>query len=311
MSIIRAANAKEIYIKRKLFVIVGLKFLCLLLIFAFCVSCTAQSANLSFDKKIDVGGYSLYINCTSAFKDKPTVILEAGMNESSETWNKIQPEVSKFARVCVYDRAGLGKSDKLLQTKRTAGQIVKDLQILLEKAQINGPFILVGHSFGGLIVRQFAVSFSKNVVGMVLVDSVHEEESEKWLSIIPAEVRKQLEADGAAMQPLGRESIDVAESEKQLKVTNWRTNIPLIVLARGKASYNIEDYAPMLRSFAPKGEELRIEMQKDLACKSTNNSFSFAEKSGHFIHHDEPELVVQSIRAVIESVRSKKPLKTK
>jgi pimeloyl-ACP methyl ester carboxylesterase len=145
------------------------------------------------------------------------------------------------------------------------------------------------------------------MIGMVLVDSVHEEETEKWLGVIPPEIRKQMDAAGGR-QMLGGEAIDLATSMKQMKTEKWRTHIPLIVLARGRASFNPNDYPPPLRSFAPKGEELRIEMQKDLAARSTNGRFLFAARSGHFIQQDEPELVVNAIRQIVEStgLRSKK-----
>lgn len=260
----------------------------------------------AFDKKIDVGGYGLHILCSAKpNKESPTVILEAGLNQSSETWNEVQPEVAKFTRVCSYDRAGLGKSDAPKQQQRnTSQQIVKDLHLLLEKAGINPPLVLVGHSFGGINVRLYASLYPKEVVAMVLVDSVHEEETEKWLAMIPTETRKQMEAAGA-MQLLGSESIDLETSMKQMKAAKWHTTIPLIVLARGRASYNPDDYPPPLRSFAPKGEELRIKMQKNLASCSSKGKFLFAEKSGHIIQSDEPALVVDAIRQVVEATKPK------
>jgi pimeloyl-ACP methyl ester carboxylesterase len=293
-----------------------LKNISLSLIFTFCFSCAAaqqpssqnqfhKDAASFIEKKVDVGGYALYISCSPAVGNSPVVILESGMNQSSETWSKIRSEVAKFARVCVYDRAGLGKSDAPGGGQaRTSLQIVRDLHALLEKAGIDAPYVLVGHSFGGFNVRLFASSYPTKVAGMVLVDSIHEEETEKWLAMIPPEIRNEME-DAGGMRLLGGESVDLQESEKQIKAAKWRTSIPLIVLARGKASYNPEDYPPVLRRFAPKGEELRIEMQKDLAGRSIKGKFIFAEKSGHFIQQDEPELVIESIRQVVEAARLK------
>lgn len=259
----------------------------------------------AFSKKIDLGGYGLYLNCSAwTNKDVPTVILEAGLNNDSDTWTKVQPEIAKFARVCSYDRAGMGTSDPAPAKPGTSQQIVRDLHLLLERAGINGPFVLVGHSFGGLIVRMFASSYPKEVAGMVLVDSVHEEESEKWLSLLPPETRKQMEASGGR-QIRGGEAIDLETSFKQMQSANWRTGVPLIVLSRGRASFSVDDYPPALRSLAPKGEELRLEMQRDLATRSTNSKFVFAERSGHMIQLDEPEVVVNAIREVIQSTKLK------
>jgi CubicO group peptidase (beta-lactamase class C family)/pimeloyl-ACP methyl ester carboxylesterase len=258
----------------------------------------------AFEKKVDVGGYGLHISCSATTnKEAPTVVLESGLNQGSETWIEVQLEVAKFARVCSYDRAGLSKSDASSDKQaRTSQQMVKDLHLLLDKAGVTAPFVLVGHSFGGVNVRLFASLYPKEVVGLVLVDSVHEEETEKWLAILSSDIRKQLEAAGGR-ELLGAEKVDLETSMKQMQAAKWRTDIPLIVLARGTASFNLDDYAPPLRPFAPKGEELRIELQKDLATRSTKGRFLFAEKSGHMIQEDEPDLVVSAIRQVIESVR--------
>ena len=285
-----------------------LKIISLCLVFICGAACgAAQTENelrkgvdSAFEKRIDVGGYALYINCSRAVKNNPVVVFEAGINQTSESWTPIQPEIAKVARVCVYDRASLGRSDAPSSLPRTSRQIVEDLHNLLEKAGVGAPYVLVGHSFGGLNARLFAGSYPKEVAGMVLVDSVHEEETEKWLALIPPEIKTEMEA-GGGMRMRGGEPVDLPESEKQLKSIKWRTEIPLIVLARGKASYNAEDYPPPLRAFAPRGEELRIEMQKDLAKRSTRGKLIFAEKSGHFIQSDEPELVIKSILEVIEA----------
>lgn len=255
----------------------------------------------AFDKTIDIGDYGLRINCSGiSIEGSPTVILEAGLNQGSDTWNRVQPEVAKFARVCSYDRAGIGKSDQPQQQPRTSQQIVNDLHLLLEKAGVAPPFVLVGHSFGGLNVRLYASLFSKEVIGLVLIDSVHEEETEKWLELVPSKIRKQMEAE-RGRRLLGGETVDLEKSLQQMKAAKWHTSVPVIVLARGRASFSPDDYPPLLRSLAPKGEELRIEMQKDLAIRSRNGKLLFAEKSGHFIQQDEPKLVVDSIRQVITS----------
>jgi len=103
---------------------------------------------------IDVGGYRLHINCAgNPINGSPTVVMDAGGYDSSESWNKVQPEIAKFARVCVYDRAGLGKSERPPSPSYPSQEVVKDLHTLLVNAHIAAPFVLVGHSFGGMNVR--------------------------------------------------------------------------------------------------------------------------------------------------------------
>src|SRR5690242_11541081 len=123
-------------------------------------------------KLVDVGGYRLHINCTGT--GSPTVILEAGLGGTSLDWSKVQPAVARFTRVCSYDRAGLGWSDSTPNTRRTAQQIVSELHLLLAHAQIKGPYVLVGHSVGGLNMRLYAYSYPAEVVGMVLLDATSE-----------------------------------------------------------------------------------------------------------------------------------------
>jgi len=122
-------------------------------------------------KLVDVGGWRLHLNCTGdTSASQPTVILEAGLGDFSVEWSLVQPGVAKFARVCSYDRAGDGWSD-LGPHPRTFRQIVYELHTLLDKAGVKPPLVLVGHSYGGWLVRQYASTYPRDVVGMVLVEA--------------------------------------------------------------------------------------------------------------------------------------------
>ena len=121
---------------------------------------------------IDVGGYRLHINLNG--KGKPTVVLIAGSGDFSFDWSLVQPAVSRFSQVCSYDRAGLAWSD-LGPTPRTMRQEAYELHLLLEKAGLKAPFVLVGHSIGRLIARVYAAEYPKEVAGMILVDSTTED----------------------------------------------------------------------------------------------------------------------------------------
>jgi pimeloyl-ACP methyl ester carboxylesterase len=117
---------------------------------------------------VDVGGYSLHINCVG--QGSPTVVLDGGSGEMSAQWVWVQREVSDTTRVCAYDRAGMGWSEMGPQP-RDAKQISSELHALLAKADIEGPYVLVGHSFGGLYMQTYAARYPEEVAGVALVDS--------------------------------------------------------------------------------------------------------------------------------------------
>jgi pimeloyl-ACP methyl ester carboxylesterase len=117
---------------------------------------------------IDVGGHSLHLNCRGS--DSPTVILEPGAGEMSSALAWITPAVARDTRVCVYDRAGRGWSEPA-DSPQDGAQIATDLHTLLQRGHVPGPYVLAGHSFGGLYVLTFAARYPDEVAGMVLVDS--------------------------------------------------------------------------------------------------------------------------------------------
>ncbi|MCM3871500.1 MAG: alpha/beta hydrolase [Pyrinomonadaceae bacterium] len=123
-------------------------------------------------KLVDVGGYRLHLNCSGRIE--PTVVLIAGAGDFSFDWGLVQPKLSVIARVCSYDRAGFAWSDPG-PTPRTMKQEAYELHTLLRAAEIKPPYVLVGHSIGGLIARVYAGQFPSEVAGMVLIDPTHED----------------------------------------------------------------------------------------------------------------------------------------
>lgn len=126
---------------------------------------------------IDIGGYRLHFACQG--EGSPTVIMEAGQNEFSVTWALVRPQLAQSARVCVYDRAGLGWSDPSPRP-RTADVVVDELHSLLGNAGVAPPYVFVGHSMGGLYARLYAATYPADVAGMVLVDATHEDQFQRF-----------------------------------------------------------------------------------------------------------------------------------
>jgi pimeloyl-ACP methyl ester carboxylesterase len=130
-------------------------------------------------QQVDVGGHKLHLHVTGEDKGNPTVILEAGMASISSNWGWVQQELAKTTRVVAYDRAGLGWSDAGT-LPRDAAKSARELHIALERAGIKPPYVLAGHSYGGLVVRMFTDLYRDEVAGLVLVDSSH---PDQWTNI--------------------------------------------------------------------------------------------------------------------------------
>jgi len=131
---------------------------------------------------IDVGGFRLHLHATGAGPG-PVVVLDAALAGTSISWCRVQPEVARFARVCAYDRGGLGWSDAG-PLPRTAGRLANELHVLLERAGETPPFLLVGHSFGGLVLEVFVARWPRETAALVLVDPAHPED---WVRPAPKE----------------------------------------------------------------------------------------------------------------------------
>lgn len=148
---------------------INLFFLMIALLIISSAPMLAQDSKPSAPGKlVDVGGYKLYLDCRG--EGSPTVVLESGLDDSSAAWGAVQPEVARFTRVCSYDRAYIGFSDAG-PIPWTLHQQVFDLHQLLKAANIQGPYVLVGQSLGGLLNQLYRSIYSADVAGVVLVDS--------------------------------------------------------------------------------------------------------------------------------------------
>jgi pimeloyl-ACP methyl ester carboxylesterase len=150
----------------------------------------------------EVGGFRLHLHCAGT--GSPVVVFDAALGGSSISWTLVQPRVAAFTRACAYDRAGFGWSEAG-PLPRTAGTIARELHRLLERAGEAPPYVLVGHSFGALVVRLFAARHRELTAGLVLVDPAHPED---WLNPSPLEQAhiargRRLCAQGARAARLG------------------------------------------------------------------------------------------------------------
>jgi pimeloyl-ACP methyl ester carboxylesterase len=248
-----------------------------------------------FKGKVDIGGYGLYVHCVGT--GTPTVILEAGYNDVAETWSLVQPEVARVTRVCAYDRAGLGKSDPGPEPRNSL-QMVEELYTLLDRADIKGPYVLVGHSLGGMYARLFADRYQEEVVGLVLVDSSHIDQFRRNATVLPPESPNESES-----LRFYREWFTNPPSyptlPRRLFEAGSLGDMPLVVLT-SPVKERADDLPPGLSA---KIDEIWVELQKEWAQLSSHSTHVIAQESGHFIQHDQPDLVIDAILEVVEEAR--------
>lgn len=241
-------------------------------------------------RMISIGDRRISVYCDGEAGSRPTVILIPAGGSTAKDWAKVQPAVATFARVCSYDHAGHGQSDKAPVAVQSVDEAVEDLRAWLKASGEKAPFILVSHSISGLYARRFATRFPGEVAGLLFVDSSHEEQA--WRL-------HELDPQGPGLDDMTARLGYYTKPGERLQ---WRTDLPLIVLGRGmptpRRARDGSDSSTNRMTEEQFSEWDRIwkELQQDLARRSSHGEFRLAEKSGHFIQRDQPELVIQAIR---------------
>jgi pimeloyl-ACP methyl ester carboxylesterase len=259
--------------------------------------------------KVLVGSHHLFYELHG--KGVPLVIIDVGVGESFQSWSSIVAEISKMTSILVYDRAGYGQSE-MGPLPRDAKSEANDLVTLIRNARIPGPYVLVGHSLGGLNMQVFAHEYSNGVVGLVLLDPPPRD----WMAgrSFP-ELKKQFlrsveEMTGAA-EEAGRSRNEAEKSrapflltvasehremfsntERQVNSILSFGKLRMIVIAAGKSN-------PAFGEEADAWQKYWIEESRKLSWLSTAGEFVLAERSGHHIHRDAPELVLAAIKKLV------------
>ena len=271
---------------------------------------------------VDVGGYRLHINCTCS--GSPTVVIEAGLGDWSTSWGgAVQPEVAKTTRVCTYDRAGMGWSEAG-PLPRDAAQFAKELHTLLQEAKIPGPYVMVGHSLGGLPVRVFVHDYVSEIAGVVLVESMNPEQFTQPQSGIQSrpETQAQPFSFQAALARFGvvrllvklpgiAPSVPANEAayyplyirpQSFQTTTNESQGMPASG-AEASAVKSFGDLPLIVLTAKLNNTPAWQEWQTELLRLSSNSQQLFAENSGHNIQVEEPEAAVAAIIQIVEQVR--------
>jgi pimeloyl-ACP methyl ester carboxylesterase len=270
---------------------------------------------------LDVGDHRLHLYCVG--EGSPTVVLEAGLGEQSMTWGYVQPGVATSTRVCSYDRAGYGWSEAGPEP-RTYLRAAEELHALLRRAGEKEPYVLVGHSIGSYAVRLFAHLFPEEVAGMVLVDPTNEESAIRageprlpeliyrfygFLGrvgivrlfgpyLVPAQAGGAPPSQVTENIPVvyGPKSMATAAAELEVSVRSAK----LVAAVSAPAAW---DDLPVAVISAADATEEDLAHHAALSRLTTRGGHVVAQKGGHYVHYDEPELVTGEIRWVVEAVR--------
>jgi pimeloyl-ACP methyl ester carboxylesterase len=262
----------------------------------------AAQANPMPGQLIDVGDHRLHLHCTGS--GSPTVVLEAGGGAMSSDFGLIAPAVGGTTRVCVYDRAGRGWSESA-QTAPHGIQIAADLHTLLQRAQVPGPYVLAGHSFGGLYAQIFAALYPGEVAGMVLIDSTARDADASGYAVRPY-VMDRVFAIVAAAAQLGPARLFGATGRDFLSTIHEYADAGDAV----KQAASLADFGdkPLLVLTAPVGSGAAwFEAQDQLARLSANSAHRIVEGASHQSLVSDPDdaaATAQAILAVVSSVRS-------
>ena len=235
---------------------------------------------------VDVGGYRLRVDCYG--QGDVTVVLESGLCQTKDTWRRVVDDIASFTRVCAYDRAGLGESDRA-PGPRTLGHVVEDLDRVLAATGTKGSYVLVGHSFGGLVVRLYAARHPERVRGLILVDASHEEQSARLADLMEPQDRAAfLKHQGGG----NCETLDLLLSARELQAAGPLPSIPLVVVAA----------RPNWAIAGCPDDAVRTELQAKLSRLSPRARHVIAERSSHFIQLDRPDVVTAAVREVAGAV---------
>lgn len=276
-------------------------------------------------ERVSVGATRLHLHCRGADVSAggaATVVFETGLGGNALEWSPIADALAPRARVCTYDRAGYAWSDPSL-ARRDARRLARELTQLLVAADIDGPLIVVAHSFGGLVARLF-VEGREDVIGLILVDSSHEEQFERLETdgrrplvprsrqfvisgnaapeSLPRNIRRKVDAFARMRKTYSATHGEMAafrDSADQVRLARRQAgaphDFPVTVIRRGRDVY-------AGRTSGAAKTAAWVEMQEDLATLGTSGRLVVAEGSGHHVHADDPTLVVAEIDRLLAPV---------
>ncbi len=276
---------------------------------------TAQDAGTPAvqPERFDVGGYKLTL-LKQGHGGIP-IVVEVGSGYPAvegREWDGVCAELAKSNLVVRYDRAGLGGSDPPAKSPRTVTEMAEELHRLLTAADVPRPFVLVAHSMGGLVARAYADAHPEDLAGLVLSDSSHPHQEERWLEALPElspENEKVLKPVREFLQSRvdnrgdNMDQLDYVASRDQVDAFRPLGDLPLAVITHSPEWKMAPELpAEYLAPLEAMSQQLQVELSK----LSSNSTHTIAKRAGHAIHVDEPELVVSATREVLAKAAARK-----
>ena len=277
-------------------------------------SCARASGPLS-DQIVSIGSHRLQMHLEG--NGAPTVVIDVGITDQLDKLRPLQERLAQITRVVTYNRAGYGQSEPG-PMPRHSGHEAEELKALLEKANVPGPYVLVGHSLGALNMQVFASKYPGEVAGMVLLDPpplsfllgreykdlavMAEQMTAEWQAIADSSAKStdaREHARASFFRMIASEHREMfGETARIVDAISTFGDIPLVVLAAGKPN-------PAFGKVAEEYQKYWIGQSRALAGRSANGKFILAERASHYLYLDVPELVAQNIMSVVNEVRGR------
>jgi pimeloyl-ACP methyl ester carboxylesterase len=276
----------------------------------------AASPKTDLVTDVDVGGRTLHLVCVGPLDTgEPTVVFEAGLGSPFVAWSDVLSAMQSSHRVCAYDRAGLGASPPAPETARTSKDIAADLHKLLTTADLDGPYVMVGHSFAAWPLAVYASQYPDDVAAVVLVDPRGPKVSAEWRDALPAPAPAASEhpAVAANRDELGAFETDPSMNQEHLQMTESAAEANAVLDAEGPlfgdrplvvlgAADTHTSWSDLPADLVPVFDKVWLDGQKALAAESTAGSFVSVPDSNHEIQVDQPAVVVDTIEGILAAL---------
>lgn len=227
---------------------------------------------------------------------KPAIILCVAMGETLESWDSLQNVLGQLTKVVSYDRLGLGKSDTTTAS-RTLENLSEELHEFVAISKIDGPYVLVGHSLGSSIVRKYQNDYPEDVLGMLLIDPVHEDQFEQLMAVKSQEDRESTLMDReeflSTLAPGElNEAVQYHQQRRAMKETRYPADIPVTILGSFQIGHGATE----------EDREIKRKLYEQWLSQAPQIRLVATTNSGHYIQDTEPQLVIDEVKLMLEGL---------